>query len=464
MIPVPLRDDLEWAAPAARACAGDAEDDAEDDARGLRKHRGARALPFPALRAAALALSLYAALAAVAFLCGAVQNDVGPTAQQRVRVTAMGHVAELPVRATPLPGRPHRPLAVFNPSPAVDWRATRAQSSPSSSSSPALFVMLRWSGLYEPRSAKNPALTSSHVVVARYVASPRGDGIARVGPLAVLDLGAAAAATLQCDPERYPWDPCGLEDARAVVVGGDRLVAVANGVCPASRTRQMAVVEIPLAALAAATAPGAPEFGSVAPASLTWLYTPERKERGVWQKNWMPFVPEGTPGGRMLFVKSIEPHEVVECDALGGGNGTCATVGLTSWRELPALLSAAAHGLRGSTAVVDRGPALDYLACGHWRKVTMAWLDIEAEARYWHFCYTFARAAPYAVTGASRPFRFSEELDTEFLSGIVALGEQYVMTYSLNDSSSHTLAMPRSKLDALVTQLRPRADTASYWN
>eukprot|EP00727_Mastigamoeba_balamuthi_P005944 m51a1_g197 hypothetical protein (987) ;mRNA; r:651309-654883 len=314
--------------------------------------------------------------------------------------------------------------ALLNPSPAVLWpgsergRLERGGGGPEG----ALVLLRRQAGT-------DPALTNS-VVAARVLPN----GTLAAGAYAVLE-GPNVTA---CDGK----EPCGLEDPRAVVRGESVVVAV-NGILPGDGLRCMAALVFDRAELELAAAEGS----AVAARSMTWLVPPFDKR--TWQKNWMPFFSDE---GRLRFVHSIQPHTVVECSV--PGTGSCVTVSRNSWRRLPSILGSEGQHLRGSTAVVDRGPGLDLLACGHWQMPKVRGVPC---CRYMFFCYAFQRSPPHAITSVSRPFSLGGQAEEDvyakpmqYLSGIALSGDKYLLTYSTGDNSTQVVAIDRDTFDSMV--------------
>jgi hypothetical protein len=155
----------------------------------------------------------------------------------------------------------------------------------------------------------------------------------------------------------------------------------------------------------------------------------------------MPFVRDGK---ELLFVQYIEPHRVVQCPVSTQSVGyvdaaPCRVVVETSWPAMTKLLNV--QELRLSTAAVDRGP--DYIAMGHAK-----------EGRdYTFFFYTFLKEPPYSVTGASSRFRVFKTPGTQYVSGLVAVEDWYVVSYSVSDRSTQHLWFRKCEVDAMVRTL-----------
>eukprot|EP00727_Mastigamoeba_balamuthi_P003713 m51a1_g13339 hypothetical protein (209) ;mRNA; f:130-756 len=207
----------------------------------------------------------------------------------------------------------------------------------------------------------------------------------------------------------------------------------------------MAVMRLDEAAALRSLSPGA-AGGRVAPLDVTYI-TPPGGFRGMWEKNWMPFF----HGAEFRMIRFIEPHEVVRCNV--PGDGKCEVVASTSWpdlhRRLASFIRNPISELRGSSAVIDRGA--DYLTSGH---------VVERGGHYWFFWYTFAKEPPFAITGASRPFRLVADMPTQFLSGAVLVEDWYLVTYSAADKSTQAKWIPRCQVDEAVKALRPGNTTA----
>eukprot|EP00727_Mastigamoeba_balamuthi_P006022 m51a1_g2039 putative adenylate cyclase (1167) ;mRNA; r:1345539-1354750 len=362
------------------------------------------------------------------------------------------------------------PMRLFNPSPVIDWRPRAERSGSGVLSDPSeLLVCYRWVERFNQRSLRSyvllrwhslgggplshPPAHSAHAPMLSYAPSlARGTS----GPMAFLDvLGRPCNASEEVG--------CGFEDARGLVLPGGELVLVTNGPFPTSGHRRMSLFRFPLWSVLPSLVPGngVARGGPVVPQGMrmNWLAPPGANNPTRWEKNWMPFV--NPSDKRLLFVYSVEPHVIVHCDldSEPGVNGSaCAVVANTSWPGLLELLGTKGRALRGSTAVVDRGPGLDFVACAHWvfvkRKKKVRGLH------YWHMCYTFSRDYPWAITGSTKPFRFGDVPLMQYVSGLSLAGSNwYMMSYSIEDDTQQTLMIPRDTFDTLLQALR-RPSTA----
>eukprot|EP00727_Mastigamoeba_balamuthi_P011642 m51a1_g710 hypothetical protein (490) ;mRNA; f:407009-408851 len=362
----------------------------------------------------------------------------------RPRALPTGHAEHIDVPRLP---RPLTAAPLFNPSPAVPWPALDSVplARRHEQRNRQMFVFFRWTG--------PPPVSRSVVLVRRYDLSstveegggvPARLGSLKAGPFVAINETSGAA----CDGK----EPCGMEDARGIVWGGN-LVVVANARNGIDGLRGMVLSYFRLEDVSRASyAHGT--GGWMRPWNMTWLFPPvdwPHEEQRRWQKNWMPFVADS---GRLNFIHGIEPHTIIECET--PGSGACRQASKDSWPELPRVIGATGD-LRGSTAVVDRGPDVDFLTCGHWQLPRSKGVRC---CQYKFFCYTFQRRPPYAVTAISRPFSLGDidpnadpsdvNNTMQYLSGITLVGDHYVLTYSTGDRSSQTVTFERDVFDALV--------------
>jgi hypothetical protein len=161
-----------------------------------------------------------------------------------------------------------------------------------------------------------------------------------------------------------------------------------------------------------------------------------------WEKNWMPFIHNAT---MLLFLRRIEPHEVVRCDV--AGDGQCEVFASAGCPRLAQMLDVGGDGsdmdLRCNTGVVDRGA--DFLGCGHVK---------QAGWRYTFFWFTFSKAPPFEVTGLSRLFRVVDPAPAvQYISGVVLVGEWYLVTLSLADATSDSLWFRRAEIDTAIVPI-----------
>eukprot|EP00727_Mastigamoeba_balamuthi_P010244 m51a1_g5842 hypothetical protein (464) ;mRNA; r:312268-313659 len=361
----------------------------------------------------------------------------------------------------PLPGGAWR---LFNPSPLAPWASPLPPGLPAV----VLYRAATWSGslvLFRsrpmPSEASGPAEASqtSQALGLPALASQAAPNASH-GQFAHAELVDAAAGNC-----RYPNE--GFEDGRALLAGRE-VVVVTNAMHPRpSCERAIAVATFDLGdVLRQTSAEPAGAERAVRATSLTYLVRPEGYERLRQEKNWMPFfADDAEPAGagadvaaRLRYVRYIEPHQVVACDGPAlrdvvegkrGENRTvtrrqCRVVAETSWPELPRLVGARQQ-LRGSSVVVDRGPGEDLLALGHFKT-----------ASYAFFWYTFARRAPYAITGASRHFELpGGPAQQPYASGVARVGDWYHITYSVDDTGSHSYWVPACDVHRRVREILP---------
>lgn len=247
----------------------------------------------------------------------------------------------------------------------------------------------------------------------------------------------------------------GFEDPRALILDGNVFV-VMNVIQLSGCHRGMAIAKIGAQHLVDVLRRGR-HLDNVTATSLTYLVPPGGwKDDSPWEKNWMPFVSrdEHAKGrkNRLLFVRRIEPHEIVECPISEAGEayGTCEIVSSTTWPDLRRKLGANGD-LRGSSAVVDRGD--DFLTVGH-TKI----------GGYVFFWYTFSKKPPYEITGASRPFTVAHGY-LQYVSGMAAVDDRLLVTFSVDDRTSQSVWFRRCEVDIAVTEFqRPKEEEGEKRN
>jgi hypothetical protein len=182
----------------------------------------------------------------------------------------------------------------------------------------------------------------------------------------------------------------GFEDPR-VMVWNTTLLATTNALHPDDCHRGIVLFEFDETAVRANLRDQSLASHRIIPLQAHFLKPPKGWRGGGqagWEKNWMPFVHNET----LLFMRHIEPHEVVRCNLTG--SDVCEVAASRSCPRLAQMLGTTL-GLRCNTGVVDRGA--DFLAGGHTKNNT--------SLRYEFFWFTFSKTPPFEITGLSKLFR-----------------------------------------------------------
>eukprot|EP00727_Mastigamoeba_balamuthi_P005871 m51a1_g1903 hypothetical protein (409) ;mRNA; f:780594-781820 len=350
------------------------------------------------------------------------------------RLQSLGSRATLLPRGfTRVPGIDPPATSVRNPSPVVPWGAPVGDSD-------AVAVLYHWE-----RSSGAPGASAAsaavHAVLLR---------LHRVGTW-------AAGRWARLRP--LSQAPSGLRDARGLRVG-PTVYVVADGLHPATGRQRVAVLTLGHAGLVAAlggAGDAASDCAEVAAETQTWLEPPAGTDPAQRQKNWMPFA---ATGGRLLFVYSVDPHVVVECDV--PGSGECLVVAASNSSALGAAVGSSGP-LRGSTAGCPSTADEEAVTtCANWRTQQQQQQQqqrsgVAAPDVYWHFCYQFAARHPHRVAAVTRPFRFGDRDGAprrlQYVSGLLLHGGSASVFYSADHSGAEVVTVQAAKWKGMTKVL-----------
>lgn len=207
----------------------------------------------------------------------------------------------------------------------------------------------------------------------------------------------------------------GLEDVRPIVIG-DNVILTGSMRTGVGGMSEMWMAELPVNMLELNGS------DSIKLADMTKLTLDEYGKTRA-EKNWMPFA----QNDRLLFIYSINPHVIVECDK----NGHSRKIATTSSDLVP-------KQIRGGGQVIEYNG--EYLAMGHVRRTTNSYVT---------YFYTFSKDDNFRITSISKPFVFDDEYNRmktniQFASGLVINEETQtaVITYGEQDCDAKVCHIP----------------------